>query len=182
MKLIAKLVAGAPMLAFGLLASAALARPGCVFQDAFLFTDPTYNGYLIGTIPAPAPVELVRMGKNWSIISYDGETGYVATRHLVPNSGARADPPPGIWRQRLTLRREIDPLFYWPDGGRFGLRGRAFGGQFAGDGYFSGFRRSPWTDRTNWRRVSYLGPDSPKWAACGLAVDHNRRAGGRRSR
>lgn len=159
-----------------LAAPAAMARPACVYQDAFLFDSTTYNAYLVGTIPAPAPVELVRLGRKWSFVSYDGESGYVATRHLISNSGARPDPPPGVWEQEAesqTLRREIDPLTspYFPGGVRFGLRGRGigFGGNYVGDPYFAGFRRTPWTNRVNWGRASYLPPDSPKWAVCGLA-------------
>ncbi|WP_457796007.1 hypothetical protein [Methylocystis sp. S23] len=161
-----------------LAASPALARPGCVHQDAFLFTDPTYTGNLIGTIPAPAPVEVVRTGPKWSIISYDGESGYVATRHLSPASGARSDPPPGrYYDASRTMRREIDPLFdsHWLNGGRFAARGRPFGGYWSGSNYFAGFRRSYWTDRVNWRRESYLAPDDPAWAACGAGAAPGRR-------
>jgi hypothetical protein len=167
-------LSGAVAAAAVVTAHGALARPGCVFQDAHVFTTQTYGRSLIGTIPAPAPVEVVRLGKKWSIISYDGESGYVATAHLSPRSGTRADPPPGVgyYSANNVLRREIDPLTadFWPNGVRYGWRGGPFpGSRLTGSTYFSGFRRAPWTDRTNWRRDSYLAADDPAWLACGPA-------------
>lgn len=136
-------------------ANAAQAGPGCLYQDAFLFSDPTYLGGLIGTIPAPTPVEVVRKGRKWSIISYNGESGYVATRHLSPGSRTRPDPPPLDYDQTLTLRQ---PLAFW-----------------SGPNYFWGYNRSYWTSRRNWSRESYLSPDDPAWAACGVTTSRRKR-------
>jgi hypothetical protein len=156
---------------------AALAKPGCIFQDAHVFTTPAYGAGLIGTIPAPAPVQVVRRGEKWSLVSYDGESGYVATAHLSPRSALRADPPPsvGYVSPSNVLRREIDPLTiaFWPYGGR----GPFVGSRFGGASYFSGFRRSGWTDRTNWRRDQRLSADDSAWAACAEAEGPARREG-----
>jgi len=124
----------------------ARAAPACVYQNAALRRGPSNSSYLIGTIPAPARVILVQKRAKWSLISYDGETGYVATAHLSPHSGARADPPAYV--QSLApgrpLTREIDPFF-----GAAGLR-EHYGvrDDFGGSNYFTGYRRTPWTDRT----------------------------------
>lgn len=149
-----KLAATAASVLLIIAVSCAQARPGCVYQDAFLFSDPTYLGSLIGTIPAPAPVEVVRKGKKWSIISYDGESGYVATSHLVPGSKTRPDPPPIKYDQSRSLRQ---PLTSW-----------------TGPNYFWGYNRSYWTSRRDWSRETYLAPDDPAWAACGLSVGGKR--------
>jgi uncharacterized protein YraI len=137
---------------------AARARPGCIYQNAHLRIGPGSNYPLIGTIPAPTPVVLVRQGPKWSIVSFDGETGYVATRHLSRRSGAPPDPPPSrsLTTSDPVLVREIDPLFGSArlGGGRFGWR--VWSG---GDDYFAGFRRRPWMDRTNWRRGDYAAAD-----------------------
>jgi len=126
---------------------AASGSPACIYQDAALRGGPGDSYYLIGTIPAPARVVLVQLRPRWSLISYDGETGYVATAHLSPQSGARPDPPayvPSLAPSR-ALTREVDPLF-----GDASLRGRFdrrrdYGGSAD---YFSGYRRNSWTDRT----------------------------------
>ena len=130
----------------GLAGGSAVARPACLYQDANLRGGPGSSYYLIGTIPAPAPVVLVRLGIKWSLISYDGETGYVATAHLSPGKGVPNDPPPSApsLAPEQALTREIDPLFGDASlHGRFGRRG----GVGFGD-YNTGFRRAPWTDRT----------------------------------
>jgi len=91
----------------------ASASPACVYQDSALRGGPGDSYYLIGTIPAAARVVLVQLRPRWSLISYDGETGYVATAHLSPHSGARSDPP--AWVPSLApsraLTREVDPFF-----------------------------------------------------------------------
>jgi hypothetical protein len=123
----------------------ARANPGCIYTDAYLFANPSYLGGLIGTIPAPAPVEVVRKGRKWSIVSYDGESGYVKSSHLSARSGVRADPPPVVYDQSVAGRY---PAFSSsPDS-------------------FLGFT-SNWTSRTNWNRVSSISADDPSWAACG---------------
>jgi hypothetical protein len=126
-------------------ASPVLADPGCIYTDSYLFTNPSYLGGLIGTIPAPAPVEVVRKGKKWSIVSYDGESGYVKTSHLSPRSGARADPPPVVYDQSIA---------------------GAYPAFSSGPNSFLGFT-SNWTSRTNWSRESSIPADDPSWSACG---------------
>ena len=121
-----------------------LADPGCIYTDSYLFTNPSYLGGLIGTIPAPAPVEVVRKGKKWSIVSYDGESGYVKTSHLSPRSGARADPPPVVYDQSVA---------------------GAYPAFSSGPNSFLGFT-SNWTSRTNWSRESSIPADDPSWSAC----------------
>ncbi|WP_036286790.1 hypothetical protein [Methylosinus sp. PW1] len=144
------------------LAGSAAAKPACVFQDAALRGDAGSAEHLIGVIPALSPIVLVRQGPKWSIVSFDGETGYVQTRHLTPFGGP-ADPP--SWRQspspNQTLRREIDPLFgeaSW----RFGLAPRSTLGLY---NYFSGFRRAAWTDRTGARVAEARASANPCLAA-----------------
>jgi len=144
-------------------AGTALAKPACVFQDAALRGGAGSGEHLIGVIPALSPIVLVRQGPKWSIVSFDGETGYVAARHLTPFGGP-ADPP--SWRQSLssnqTLSREIDPLF--GDASlRFGLSRRPSLGSFYN--YFSGFRRSAWTDRTGARVAAAEASANPCLAA-----------------
>jgi len=145
------------------LAGTAAARPACVFQDAALRGGAGGGEYLVGVIPAFSPIVLVREGPKWSIVSYDGETGYVATRHLTPFGGP-ADPP--SWRQSLspdrTLLREIDPLF-GDSSLRFGLAQHSPLGGFYD--YFSGFRRSAWTDRTGARVAAAPASANPCLAA-----------------
>jgi len=134
------------LIALPALSGGAQASPACIYQDAALRGGPGSSYYLIGTIPAPARVTLLQLKPQWSMISYDGETGYVATAHLSPYSGARPDPP--AYAQSLApgraLTREIDPFF-----GDASLRGRFDWrpGALTPD-YFSGYRRTPWTDRT----------------------------------
>ncbi|WP_457797947.1 SH3 domain-containing protein [Methylocystis sp. S23] len=132
----------AVMIAILFLPAAALdarAAPGCVYQDAYLFSSPDYVGGLIGTIPAPAPVEVVQRGKKWSLISYDGQTGYVSTSHLSRNSRAQADPPPSVYDESVAA-----PTPFWT-------------GSWGPD----------WTSRTEWSRESAVPPSDPAWAACG---------------
>ncbi|MBG0811381.1 hypothetical protein IY145_18690 [Methylosinus sp. H3A] len=142
------------------LAGSAAARPACVFQDAALRGDAGSGEHLIGVIPALSPIVLVRQGPKWSIVSFDGETGYVQTRHLTPFGGP-ADPP--SWRQspspNQTLLREIDPLF--GDSALRLARGSALGFY----NYFSGFRRSAWTDRTGARVAEARASENPCLAA-----------------
>jgi uncharacterized protein YgiM (DUF1202 family) len=134
------------MLVLAFASGEARATPACVYQNAALRRGPSNSSYLIGTIPAPARVILVQKRPRWSLISYDGETGYVATAHLSPHSGARPDPPAYV--QSLTpgrpITQEIDPFF-----GAAGLR-EHYGVRdaFGGPKYFTGYRRTPWTDRT----------------------------------
>jgi len=143
----------------------ASASPACVYQDSALRGGPGDSYYLIGTIPAAARVVLVQLRPRWSLISYDGETGYVATAHLSPHSGARSDPP--AWVPSLApsraLTREVDPFFGDASlSGRFDRR-RDYGG---GD-YFSGYRRNSWTDRTPAapaKPVSSAGCETPPQA------------------
>jgi hypothetical protein len=175
----AKLLSLCLFLGSSIAASPAEAGLRCVFQDAYVFTDPSYTGALIGTIPAPAPVELVRLGPKWSLISYDGESGYVATRHLIRNSGAAADPPPGDdYGAAAGLRRDIDPqtLMNWPyPGARFGL-----GSRWSDPTFYAGLRGSHWTSRTHWRRTTYRAPNDPAWSVCsGPAVKAQGAAGSR---
>jgi Bacterial SH3 domain len=121
-------------------------EPACVYQDAALRGGPGSSYYLIGTIPAAARVILVQKRPRWSLISYDGETGYVSTAHLSPRSGARADPPAYVpsLSPGQSLTREIDPYF-----GAAGLRGHyGLPADFGSVNYFAGYRRRPWTDRT----------------------------------
>lgn len=122
----------------------AKAGPGCIYTDSYLFSNPSYLGGLIGTIPAPAPVEVVRKGKKWSIVSYDGESGYVKTSHLSPRSGARPDPPPVVYDQSVAG--------HYP----------AFS---SSPSSFLSF--TSWTSRTNWNRKSSIRADDPSWSACG---------------
>lgn len=122
--------------------SAATARPGCVYTDANLFTSSAYLGGLIGTIPAPAPVEIVQRGRKWSLVSYDGESGYIRTRHLSPKSQARPDPPPAIYDQSIGAETPTWPSAPWtPD----------------------------WKSRTHWRGPSQIPASDPAWEACGGA-------------
>ncbi|WP_400768279.1 hypothetical protein [Methylosinus sporium] len=144
------------------LAGPTAARPACVFQDAALRSDAGSGEHLIGVIPALSSIVLVRQGPKWSIVSYDGETGYIQTRRLTPFGGP-GDPP--SWRQSLssdrTLLREIDPLFgdaSW----RFGLAPRSTLGFY---NYFSGFRRSAWTDRAGARAAEARASANPCLAA-----------------
>lgn len=145
------------------LAGTAAAKPACVFQDAALRSGAGADEHLVGVIPAYSPIVLVREGPRWSIVSYDGETGFVATRHLAPFGGP-ADPP--VWRQSLspkqTLLREIDPLF-GDSSLRFGLARRSALGGFYN--YFSGFRRAAWTDRTGARVAAAPASANPCLAA-----------------
>lgn len=119
------------------------ARPACVHRDARLYREASDHSSLIGTIPAPTPVVLVRAGDKWSMVSYDGETGYLLSAHLSPGAAIPADPPPSrqVLSSERALVREIDPLF-----GDASTRSRL---TRATADYFTGFRRSTWTDRTS---------------------------------
>jgi hypothetical protein len=123
-------------------ASPAEAQPSCVYTDANLFTSPAYLGGLIGTIPAPAPVEIVQRGRKWSLVSYDGESGYIRSSRLSPNSRARSDPPPAIYDQSIGAETPIWPSAPWtPD----------------------------WKSRSHWSGQSQIPASDPAWAACGGA-------------
>jgi hypothetical protein len=122
--------------------SAGEARPGCVYTDANLFTSPAYLGGLIGTIPAPAPVEVVQRGQKWSLVSYDGESGYIRTRRLSPKSRTQPDPPPAVYDQSIGAETPFWSSAPWtPD----------------------------WKSRTYWSRQSQIPTSDPAWAACGGA-------------
>jgi len=140
------------------------ASPACVYQDAALRGGPGDSFYLIGTIPASARVVLLQRRERWSLVSYDGETGYVATAHLSQRSGAPPDPPAYVPSPAPSqaLICEVDPLFGDASlGGRFGPH-RNYGG----GSYFSGYRRNSWTDRTpgaaNVKPLSSAGCESPQ--------------------
>jgi hypothetical protein len=164
---IVKTLAAAALLCSG----AAQAKPGCVFQDAALRSGPGSSEYLIGVIPANSSIVLVRRGEKWSIVSYDGETGYLATRHLSRERRGAGDPP--TWRESMnpgrTLIREIDPLFG---------DARPFGGPRRVDlgftDYFSGFRRASWTDRTRDPATAARAPSGPCVVATTKGDRHER--------
>lgn len=97
---------------FAAASSTAQANPGCIYTDFYLFTNPSYLGGLIGTIPAPAPVEVVRKGRKWSIVSYDGKSGYVKTSHLSPFWRA---PRSAAGRLRPVRRGAVSRLLVEPE-------------------------------------------------------------------
>jgi hypothetical protein len=118
------LVAG---LACAATASSALARPSRLVYDAALRVGPGLSYPAIGTIPAGTQINLVRQDKVWSIVSYDGETGYLLTNSVTGRLGFRPDPP----FAGNPLIRELDPNFAGPYayyfGGRFGFLGERLG-------------------------------------------------------
>jgi hypothetical protein len=95
-----------------LLASAAAARPGYLAYNAVLHVEPDMSSPPIGTIPAGTLIHLVRRDKVWSIVSFDGETGYLLSNLLVGGRDTHPGIPRGLYPSGgpSTLLRLVDPM------------------------------------------------------------------------
>jgi len=100
------------ILGWVLLATTAAARPSHLAYNAVLYVEPDMGSAPIGTIPAGTLIHLVRRDKVWSIVSYDGETGYLLSNLLIDSRNAHPGIPRGLYPSggHSSLLRRVDPM------------------------------------------------------------------------
>jgi len=95
-----------------LLAGGAAAGPAHLAYNAVLYGERDLGSARIARIPAGTPIHLVRRDKIWSMVSFDGETGYLLSNLVVGGHDTRPGIPPGLYPSGgpSTLPRRVDPM------------------------------------------------------------------------
>jgi len=112
-----------------LLTNASDARPSKLAYTGVLYVSPDVSSPSIRALPAGTPVHLVRRDKVCSIVSYDGETGYLLSNLLINSPSKYPGIPPWFYPSgnAASLLRRVDPMpagpysYYFT--GRFGYWG-----------------------------------------------------------
>ena len=73
-------------------AGGALAHEAIVAQVAALRAGPGAARHVLATLPAGAPVDVVTTRRGWSLVSYEGLRGYVASEALAAAAVPSGDP------------------------------------------------------------------------------------------
>jgi hypothetical protein len=99
------------ILGWVLLAGAAAAKPGHLAYNAVLYAERDMGSAPIARIPAGTLIHLVRRDKVWSMVSFDGETGYLLSNLLVGGSNTHPGIPRGFYPSGgdIAIRR-VDPM------------------------------------------------------------------------
>jgi hypothetical protein len=99
------------ILGWSLLANGAAARPDHLAYSAVLYAERDMSSAPIARIPAGAPIHLVRREKVWSMVSFDGETGYLLSNLLAGGPNTHPGIPRGFYPSGGdTAIRRVDPM------------------------------------------------------------------------
>jgi hypothetical protein len=100
------------ILGWVLLASAAAAKPDHLAYDAVLYAERDMSSAPIARIPAGTLIHLVRRDKVWSMVSFDGESGYLLSNLLVGGPDTHPGTPRGFYPSggSSALLRGVDPM------------------------------------------------------------------------
>ena len=99
------------ILGWTILASAAAAKPGHLAYNAVLYVDRDMSSAPIARIPAGTLIHLVRRDKVWSMVSFDGQTGYLLSNLLVGGPDTHPGAPRGFYPSGGdTATRGVAPM------------------------------------------------------------------------
>lgn len=100
------------ILAWVFLASAGAAKPAYLAYNAVLYGERDLSSAPITRIPAGTLIHLVRRDKVWSIVSFDGNTGYLLSNLVAGGRDTHPGIPPGLYPMGSSsaVLREVDPM------------------------------------------------------------------------
>jgi hypothetical protein len=113
-----------------LLAGAAAAKPDHIAYNAVLYIERDVSSAPIARIPAGTLIDLVRRDKVWSMVSFDGKTGYLLSNLLVGGPDTHPGIPRGFYPSggSTAAQRRVDPMPEGPYSYYFAGRYGYFGG------------------------------------------------------